>query len=310
MIIPANLHLAKLPYLRTFLPDQSDVVIGWGRKPSGRRAEWMARILGYRLALMEDGFVRSFEREAPSLSLIIDDLGVYYDARSTSRMELIIVAGTSETQAERARRLVAAWRTGGISKYNHAPDYGGLLPERYVLVVDQTNGDLSVMGGLADETRFTAMLNSALTENPNHEILVKIHPDVLTHRKRGNFALSALQHPRIRLIADGCHPVRLLRHATCVYTVTSLLGFEALLWAKPVRCFGMPFYAGWGLTHDDLSPPARRGPARLEDVVYAAFVAQARYANPDDGAPWQAEQAITYMARKRAARFGPNTASP
>jgi len=310
MIIPTNPRIARLPYLRTFLADQPNVVIGWGRKPSGRRAERIARILRSRLALLEDGFVRSFERNAPSLSVIVDDLGVYYDAHTVSRMEQVIAAGADNAQAKRARGLVAAWQAGGISKYNHAPDHEGTLPDRYVLVADQSHGDLSVTGGLADQTSFATMLGAALAENPDHEVLVKIHPDVLTHRKRGNFAPKDLEHPRIRLIADGSHPVRLLRHAACVYAVTSLIGFEALLWGRPVRCFGMPFYAGWGLTGDHLSAPAWRGAAKLEDLVHAAFVAQARYANPADGTSWQVEQAMAYMARQRAARFGPPISSP
>ncbi|WP_395395819.1 hypothetical protein WBP07_16470 [Novosphingobium sp. BL-8A] len=286
------------------MADQPHAVIGWGRKRSGRRAEWIARILRRPLALLEDGFIRSFERNAPSLSVIVDDLGVYYDARVVSRMERVIAAGADGAQSERARQLAAAWRDGGISKYNHALDYEGALPEHYVLVADQSLGDLSVIGGLADAASFTAMLHAALTENPNHTVLVKIHPDVLTHRKRGNLVPRDLQHPRIRLIADGCHPARLLRNAACVYAVTSLIGFEALLWSRPVRCFGMPFYAGWGLTHDHLSPPVRRGHARVEDLVHAALVAQARYADPTDGAHWKAEQAIAYVARRRAAGFG------
>jgi hypothetical protein len=35
-----------------------------------------------------------------------------------------------------------------------------------------------------------------------------------------------------------------------VWTMTSTLGFEALLRGKPVVCLGTPFYAGWGLTKD------------------------------------------------------------
>lgn len=309
MILPINRRLAGLPYLGTFLVDQPRAVIGWGRKPSGRRAAWIARLLHRPLALLEDGFVRSFERGSPSLSVIVDDIGVYYDARSPSRMEQVIAAGADDAQILHARVLIAAWRAGAISKYNHAPEYQGELPDRYVLVADQTHGDLSVSTGLADEAGFAAMLEAALAENPGHEVLVKIHPDVLTHRKRGYFAPDALTHPRIRLIADGCHPARLLRHAACVYAATSLMGFEALLWGRPVRCFGMPFYAGWGLTRDHLPAPARRrslrpGGALLEDVVHAAFVALARYADPADGAPWHAEQAIAYMTDRRASMFG------
>ncbi len=34
-----------------------------------------------------------------------------------------------------------------------------------------------------------------------------------------------------------------------VWTMTSLLGFEALLRGKPVTCLGAPFYVeSWGLT--------------------------------------------------------------
>jgi len=304
MILPTNRSLARLPYLKTFLADRPDVVIGWGRKASGHRAVWIARMLCRRFALLEDGFVRSFERGAPSLSVVVDDQGVYYDASAPSRMEQVIGAGADAAEVDHARDLIAAWRAGGISKYNHAPDHGGVLPERYVLVADQSLGDLSVSAGLASEADFAAMLQAALAENPDHEVLVKIHPDVLTHAKRGYFASETLTHPRIRLIGDGCHPVRLLRGAAKVYVATSLIGFEALLWGRPVRCFGMPFYAGWGLTHDELPAPTRRGRARLEDVVHAALVAQARYANPQDGSPWLAEQAIAHVAHQRALRFG------
>ncbi|MGJ7724790.1 capsular polysaccharide export protein, LipB/KpsS family [Escherichia coli] len=34
---------------------------------------------------------------------------------------------------------------------------------------------------------------------------------------------------------------------SCI-AMTSLSGFEALLHGKRVFCYGMPFYAGWGLT--------------------------------------------------------------
>ncbi len=304
MILPTNRRLAKLPYLKTFLKDWPNAVVGWGRKPSGRRAEWIARLLRRPLALLEDGFVRSFERGAAARSIIVDDLGVYYDARSRSRMEQVIAQGVGDAQAERARSLIAAWQAGGVSKYNHAPEYDGELPDSYVLVADQTYGDLSVAAGMAEQASFEEMLQAALDENPSDPVLVKIHPDVLTHQKRGWISEHMLKHPRIRLIGDGSHPVRLLKHASAVYAVTSLVGFEALLWNRPVRCFGMPFYAGWGLTKDALPTPSRRGQARLEDVVHAAFVAQARYVDPRNGSLCQAEQAISYMAEQRALKFG------
>ena len=77
------------------------------------------------------------------------------------------------------------------------------------------------------------------------------------------------------------------------------MGFEALLWGKPVRCFGMPFYAGWGLTGDALRAPVRRGAATLAALVNAALVSQARYLDPASGQSWQVEDAIAYVATAR-----------
>lgn len=52
-----------------------------------------------------------------------------------------------------------------------------------------------------------------------------------------------------------------------MYVVTSQLGFEALLAGKRVHCFGMPFYAGWGLTEDSQSC-ARRSVERSLEAVF------------------------------------------
>jgi capsular polysaccharide export protein len=46
-----------------------------------------------------------------------------------------------------------------------------------------------------------------------------------------------------------------------VHLLTSLTGFEALLRKKAVTCYGQPFYAGWGLTHDIY--PVNRSTRRL-----------------------------------------------
>ncbi len=301
MIISTTRTIAELPYLGVFLADSPDAVAGWGRKPSGRRAVWLSKVLRRRLALLEDGFIRSVERHSAPLSLIVDDIGVYYDATKASRMERSIGRGITGDQSARARAIAALWRDHGISKYNHARDYGGALPDRYVLVVDQTFGDLSVASGLARAESFSAMLSAALDENPHTAVVVKIHPDVYTKAKRGYFFAGQLCHPRVVVVGTDCHSVALIRGASAVYCVTSLMGFEALLWEKTVRCFGMPFYAGWGVTVDELRPPERRQGARLEDIVYAALVDVARYVDPATGTPLTTEAAIDHVSRGRAA---------
>ena len=299
MTIATNQTIAKLPHLATFLADHPAAVAGWGRKSSGRRAMWLARLLRREFVLLEDGFVRSAARRSAPLSLIVDDLGVYYDARQPSRMERSISQGADVQQTARAARVADLWRRHRISKYNHAPDFAGVLPRPYVLVVDQTYGDLSIAGGLAGADSFNAMLTAALSDHSDATIVVKSHPDVLSEGKQGHFTHELLRHQRVLTLGEACHSPSLIEHAAAVYCVTSLMGFEALVWNRPVRCFGMPFYAGWGLTEDALPPPPRRHGASLEDVVHAALVAVARYADPASGAAWDAERTIAHVAGER-----------
>jgi capsular polysaccharide export protein len=300
MALAINRTIGDIPHLQALLGEHPRAIAGWGRKRSGRGAIALARLTRRPFVLLEDGFLRSVARTEPPRSLLIDPVGVYYDAGQPSLMEQAIAAGVTAAAASRARAIAAAWCAAGLSKYNHAPHFAGALPERYVLVADQCYGDLSVSRGLADAASFTAMIAAALDENPDCMVLVKVHPDVVSGRRTGFIPGTVFTGPRLQVIAGDCHPLRLIAGAEAVYAVTSLLGFEALLHGKRVRCFGMPFYAGWGVTGDALKPPPRRRPARLEALVHAAFVAVPRYADPVSGALWEVEAAIADAARARA----------
>jgi capsular polysaccharide export protein len=196
-----------------------------------------------------------------------------------------------------------------VSKYNHAresaPEMGA---GARVLVVDQTAGDASIAAGGATAASFRTMLEAALDEHPHASIVLKSHPDVIAGRKRGHFErLSPGQAQRVQVIGYDLHPPALLEHCDAVYVVGSLMGFEALLWQRPVRCFGMPFYAGWGLTRDHLSAPLRRQALSLEALVHAALIDYARYVDPETGAACSAERAVAHLAlqRRTRARFAP-----
>jgi capsular polysaccharide export protein len=308
--------MLKVPHLRTFLRAEvrragrsagaCDMIAGWGGKPSGLRAREAAKNADVPCLLVEDGFLRSVERDDPPLSIVADDVGIYHDATRTSRLESLIVSSLSAAEQMRARALIGAWKTARVSKYNHARDYEEALPPSYVLVVDQTQGDASVRDGLADAASFERMLSAALAENPDSTIVVKCHPDVFTRKKRGFFDPRTLaDNLRIRVIASDCHAARLIEQADAVYTVTSQVGFEALLYGKRTRTFGMPFYAGWGLTHDELPAPARRGAATLEQLVHAALIQYPRYIDPETGLQCEVERVFAYLAfqRQMRARF-------
>ena len=302
LLAPATLVRGAGPCRRANL----DAVLAWGRKPSSRSAEAIAAARNLPLWRCEDGFLRSIGLgpDGPPLSLVVDDLGIYYDADRPSRLEQLIPRTLSPEQLTRAQALRQLWRRERVSKYNGAPET--LPPDgRFVLVVDQTFGDLSIRHGQADGARFEAMLSAALANHPDCLVLVKTHPDVAAGRKRGCLALDGPLADRLRLCADGGHPTALLEHAEAVYVVTSQLGFEALLWGCPVHCFGMPFYAGWGLTHDHRPAPLRRRDHQpgLEQLLHAALIDYPRYLDPHRLQPCGPETLIRAIGLQRRCRL-------
>ena len=99
LLAPATLVPGRIRCRRAPL----DALLAWGRKPSGRAAEAIARRRGLPLWRLEDGFLRSLGLGCgePPLSLLVDDLGVHYDATSPSRLEALIAAPVGTSVGER-----------------------------------------------------------------------------------------------------------------------------------------------------------------------------------------------------------------
>lgn len=277
--------------------------LGWGRKCSGRRAIELAVHYGRAFRLVEDGFLRSVGRYESAVSLVLDGKGIYYDCTEPSDLESLAQNTLSQFEIERARSLIGMWHSERLSKYNAERDVSGPLPSRYILLCDQTLGDASISLGGADAKSFARMLQAALAEYPEHTIILKTHPDMLTNGKKGHFDLAAVAaNKRIEITCDPIHPSRLIEHADAVYTVTSQMGFEALIWGKRVRCFGMPFYAGWGLTDDELPAPERRKPVTLEQLVHASLVKYPRYVDPVTMKRCEPELSFAHVGLQRRKR--------
>jgi len=294
------------------VPGTLTATVGWGRSRHAKRAMQVAEARGIPFLCLEDGFLRSLGlgRDDPPLSVVVDDLGIYYDAEKSSRLELLIAQDLTEVQRVRAQVLVAKWRAARVSKYNHARELPPVQmcevsgePGQYVLVVDQTLGDASIRHGLGSAAAFQRMLDAALLENPECLVLLKVHPEVMAGYKQGHFDLAALaRHRRVRALGKDVHPVSLIEHARAVYVVTSQVGFEGLLWGKRVRTFGMPFYAGWGLTDDERQPPDRRQPVALENLVHGALIEYPRYLDPETRKRCEVERLIEWMGLQRRMR--------
>lgn len=320
--IPSN-GIRKIPHLTEFLPEYrtthrraaAQVFIGWGRKPSGRRACELAVAKGVSFIALEDGFLRSLGLGVagwPPFSLVYDDLGIYYDTTCPSRLENLILASDMPSemlnQAQQAVDLILENR---LSKYNHAPDFtdrfsDGLMPSEkdIILVIDQTFGDMALKYGGADETTFIQMFQTALAENPEAEIWIKTHPDVLSGKKRG-YLTDLAQQNRVRLLAEDINPISLIQAADKVYCVSSHMGFEALLCGKPLVTFGLPWYAGWGVSDDrhpdvqHLTAQGRRAPRSLLQLFAAAYLQYSRYLNPNTGKAGTIFDVIDYLASAR-----------
>ncbi|MGI9275841.1 MAG: capsular polysaccharide biosynthesis protein, partial [Endozoicomonas sp.] len=252
-------------------------------------------------------------------SLIVDQAGIYYDATQPSDIENLLNHPdwlTPELESRSASLLeqICKYR---ISKYNHEPVGSGkweVGSGKRVLVVDQTSGDCSVEYGQADKSSFKSMLDAALAENPDSDVWVKVHPDVVLGKKKGYFKLDASGHKvvgyddkRLNVLADKVNAQSLFPHFDKVYVVTSQLGFEALWHRKEVVCFGVPFYSGWGLTDDRVPCPRRKQTHTIESLFAAACLKYTRYICPESGARCELEDIVELIACQRRHQQQVNT---
>ena len=312
--------IRRIPHLDVFLGDEqgpaeirfgrtegAEAVAGWGRKDTAAKARSEAAAAGLPYLALEDGFFRSLDlgvNGAAPLSLIVDRSGIYYDAENPSDLETMLEQGgwESDELLARARQGIARVRAERLSKYNAFPDLApGRLPDdgrAKILVVDQTFDDASIRFGAADAASFTVMLDTALDDNPDATIVIKTHPDVASGKKRGYLDAVRLRG-RCLVIAEAVNPWSLLERVDKVYTVTSQLGFEALLAQKPVHCFGLPFYAGWGASADAKNCPRRTQPRSIEEIFAAACLLYPRYLDPFREELCSFERALDILATSK-----------
>src|SRR3546814_12144721 len=96
------------------------------------------------------------------------------------------------------------------------------------------------------------------------------------------------------------HLSPILNQCAKVYVVSSQVGFEAILRGKQVEVFGMPFYAGWGLTNDRQDIPRSQRHLSVEELFHAAFIRHSIYTNPEPSQLVEMEEALYWMLVKLA----------
>ncbi|ELR6000465.1 capsular polysaccharide biosynthesis protein, partial [Campylobacter jejuni] len=272
-------------YKKNLKIKKDDLFFGWGRKKSGLKAMNLAKKYKAKFILLEDGFIRSLNlgvENSPSFSMVKDDIGIYYDATAPSKLEnLLNTYEFKDEEIKQAKKAIELIKKYKISKYNNnldIPDDYFQKDEKRVLIITQTANDASLEFGLAKDFKTVDMIKDAVKENPKSKIYIKIHPDVLSGKKQSDLDINSLPKECI-LITENFNPIALLEFFDKVYTKTSGMGFEALMQECECICYGMPFYAGWGLTKDKLECKRRMQKRSLEEVFYAAYILYSEYFN-------------------------------
>lgn len=289
-------------------PKGLKAIAGIGYKRSSDQARVLCKRWQLPYIALEDGFLRSsslgVEGDTP-MSMVVDPVGIHYLADRPSLLENILQAPEllSAAELDCASQLIALMRSTGIGKYNNAQDLPDDDPlgrdKPLVLVVDQTAGDFSIPGGGLCEADFVRMLDTALQENPDADVRVRIHPDCIGGHKPSCLLAAATQRG-VPLEARKVSWASLARRARRVYIGTSQAGLEALIQGVPVTCFGLPFYAGWGLTDDRMAIARRQATPNLQQLVAAAYVRYCRYVDPFTGQLTDPLTVARQLARQKA----------
>ncbi|WP_137008849.1 capsular polysaccharide biosynthesis protein [Aquitalea aquatilis] len=277
----------------------------------------LAQERNWPLLRIEDGFIRSVglgSNLTPPLSLALDDEGIYFDPRQPSRLETLLATqqfadmDLAEAEALRAQLLRA-----GLGKYNVGQDALQLplpRPAVVILVVGQVEDDASICNGSPWIQTNLALLKSVRLTYPTAFIVYKPHPDVVSGNRIGS--ITAKDSDSLAdMVTTQCDMHLCLQQVDQVHTMTSLAGFEALLRGKRVVCYGLPFYAGWGLTQDVFANvplasgtphPAWKRRARrlaLSELIAASLLLYPCYIDPVSGDAISPSQAATLLAHQK-----------
>ncbi len=259
---------------------------------------------GLSLVRIEDGFLRSVGLGADlirPLSWVVDWRGMYFDATRPSDLEVLLAETDFGAELiSRAAVLRARIVAEGLTKYNvgFAAWRRPAGVRKVILVPGQVETDASIAYGAPVIKTNLGLLRAVRQANPDGYVIYKPHPDVVAGlRARGNGEDEA---------TCWCNEVvldtpmgELLDAVDEVHVLTSLTGFEALLRCKRVTCYGQPFYAGWGLTHDIVPIGRRQRYLQLDELVAGTLILYPRYMSRKRDALIAPEEAIEELIEWR-----------
>ncbi|MER2493332.1 capsular polysaccharide biosynthesis protein [Catenovulum sediminis] len=294
---------------------KNDGLLIWGAKPLPEKTP---EHLKTNILRCEDGFVRSIGLGADlrrPASLVIDKTGIYFDPRQPSDLENILQNKVfNKTEIKRAEKLITLLVQSKVSKYNVAQvstELDAFQPDgkKVILVVGQVEDDASIQTGCPKTKTNSSLLKQVRQQNPDAYLVYKPHPDVLSGNRTGDIPQIEVES-LADLQVQTTSIIEMIELADELHTMSSLAGFEALLRGKKVHCYGMPFYAGWGLTHDDLVITRRTKKLTLAELVHGSLIDYPKYIDWESGfftTPEQIIEGFTGKAEQFAGRSQLNT---
>ena len=274
----------------------------WGKKEF-LELELYAEKHNISIHRVEDGFLRSISLGSDltkAYSLVIDKRGIYFDPTVESDLEYILKNTIfDESILNRAKKLKQYLIEKKLSKYNIHQDkqLTFTTSKKIILVIGQVEDDASIMYG-GDNMTNLELLQKVYKKKNDEYIVYKPHPDVLAGNRKGNIEeKEALKYAQ-EIMLDISLP-SLLDICDEVHTITSLSGFEALIRDKTVYVYGMPFYAGWGLTDDEKKCSRRERKLSIDELIAATYILYPKYINPKNGKLCEVEILLNELERQK-----------
>ena len=230
---------------------------------------------------VEDGFIRSTglgsDLTAPA-SIVLDKTGIYYDPNMPCDLESLLQNKQfSQVEFERADTLKNSLLKNELSKYNlggkfKKTDLINYKPKQQIILIPgQVEDDASIKKGCVDINTNKALIKAVRDKNPDAFLIYKPHPDVISGNRKGKVEESVTDASCDLVLIDASI-TDCLSAVDEVHTMTSLVGFEALIRDLKVVCYGIPFYSCWGLTEDFHKVERRTRKLKLNELIHATLI--------------------------------------
>ena len=214
--------------------------------------------------------------------MLIDHSANHFDPTQISDLEQILKSDPLDNghDLQRARDAIARIGAAKLSKYCAYQDDPKKPRGAYILILDQTRDDAAVRASGGNDALFSEMLYYAQENHPGQRIVIKTHPETNAGKRTGYFTDAHCTSPYITLYDGPASAWEMLENAVAVYTVSSTMGFEAILAGHKPHVFGKPFYAGWGLTQDYFPIDRRQRTLTRAQLFVGAMIQYPKWYDP------------------------------